>query len=131
MTTKEINEGNKLIAQFLGYQYIQFNNPLKIKAGWWHTNTPPILKRIPRPEALTGGFYLGRSVKDLKYHSDWNQLIPIVKKCMKLIPELESKGFKTPITNIAATLVITYDPLQVFEKCVAFIQWYNQLNSIK
>lgn len=83
MTRKEINDGNRLIAQWMGYEYLPLNNVAGVKPGWWHTQTPPsIHKLVTRPEKLAGGFYLGRSVNHLPYHDSWNALMPVVMKVL-------------------------------------------------
>jgi hypothetical protein len=138
MTTKEINDGNRLIAEFIGYEYIPFNNPLKIKPGWWWSKTSNIVRGTSNPEKLIGNFYLGRSVRDLPYHKDWNFLIGAIKKWDSLnekpLPiaiEISIKKVSSEYVELCDTLdhlVTLYDILPVFKHFVKCVKWYNHIS---
>jgi len=67
---KKIDKQNKLIAEFMGLETIgieEYTEELRSK----HKD----------------GIYFEtkkKVVEDLNYHSDWNQLIPVMKKCNKI-----------------------------------------------
>jgi len=104
MTDKQIT-GNKLIINFVrsGAQYK--------KAEMYYEHE------------IAGGFpdYTG-----LKYHKDWNWLMPIVKKIQIDSPEApeESSGWYA-YYGMEPWLVLA-DINKVFEHCVQYIEWYNK-----
>jgi hypothetical protein len=67
---KKIDKQNKLIAEFMGLETIgieEYTEELRSKHKY--------------------GIYFEtkkKVVEDLTYHSDWNQLIPVMKKCNKI-----------------------------------------------
>jgi hypothetical protein len=83
MDKNKILEGNKLIAQFLGYKYFPYpdKNP-----GWrkerWHPNISDT--------------YLGRSHKDLDFNTNWNSLMDVVQK----IKYDKSSQIRLPLNGI-------------------------------
>ena len=140
MTLREINEGNRIIAEFMGYEYIPFNNTTGLKPGWWYSKTPPIIRGADTRK-LVGGFYLGRSVKDLKYHKDWNYLIYAIKKwdCLNENPipiaiNITLKKVEKQYVELCDELdhlVTLYEQEPVFEHFVKCIQWYNHVRTGK
>jgi hypothetical protein len=69
MSEEEILEGNKLIAEFMGYKYI---NPKDSCDRWgWYLNG----------DNSTSINYL----KELKYHSSWDCLMPVVEKIESIL----------------------------------------------
>ena len=138
MTRKEIIDGNKIIADFLGYEYVPFNNGLGIKPGWWNPKTPQILKRNLRvPEKVSDEFYLGRSANDLKFHSDWNKFMRACKKWDRLnespIPIAGRKSLRSVereyvvLCECLDNTVTLYDILSAFEPLVKCVSWYNKV----
>lgn len=73
--------GNKLIAEFMGFKYIPFNNNQELKPGWW---VNPITRGQQDNEhvryKLGKSRFLARSHHELKYHNSWNWLMPVVEK---------------------------------------------------
>lgn len=69
MTIEFINEGNKLCAEYLGYNYYE-NIPNNLSGGWIHT------KKQPKDRY----YYLGRTAKEMSFHWDWNLLMLVVEK---------------------------------------------------
>jgi len=61
------------------------------------------------------------SIKNLKFHSDWNWLIPVIEKCR----ESQIFGSERLINNIYRRL-LKLDLLATYENVVDFIQWNNQ-----
>lgn len=117
MTAEEIIQGNKLIAEFMGYELY---NGLFIHS---ESETP-----------IGNTFYPDQS----KYHSSWDWLMPVVEK-------MESKGFEVQIgrslfvknTNycmihdIGNAFCIEHEDVAdkiivVYRAVIEFIKWYNQ-----
>ena len=116
MTTEEIVEGNRLIAEFMGYKQRE-NGGL-----FWGNDG-------------LGGLY----PKDLKYHSSWDWLMPVVEKIQHLEDELPVKiDFQIHLLG-AVELYIDYKRVfamtafepgtlinAVYEAILEFIKWYNE-----
>ena len=71
-----IHEGNKIIADFLGFEYVPFNNPDGFKPGWWRKGITPQMRAFGFAHQYKGGMgvYLGRHHTCLKYYTDWNAI---------------------------------------------------------
>ena len=106
-------EGNKLIAEFMGYHY---------KDGFIYADNPESAKLK----------------KDCKYHTSWDWLMPVVEKIRTLNPDKGKLWFEWEILfchcriwsntklewkNNSGTTINA-----VFESVTQFIQWYNQQN---
>lgn len=98
-------EGNKLIAEFMGYtkRHINWFNADQYKVNRW------------------------MSENELKYHSSWDWLIPVVEKISK---ELECKFhlYNTYLLEDDSRkdfLVFRLSLDELFSACVEFINWYN------
>jgi hypothetical protein len=117
MTTEEILEGNKLCAEFWGYNLVPSDT------GWRYyfrgykehymiqNHNHPVYKNNPHRILL----------KNMKFHSDWNWLISVITKCKKLdsVAYLGSDiQYNLKKLNIEST----------FEAVVQFIKWYNENN---
>lgn len=124
---ENITENNKLIAEFMGleleetlsnkfvYTRNEFNNPEK------------------ESDCQTN-FY---EKHELKYHFDWNWLIPVVENI-----EIQSKElfgeYEDVIINGCGCGIATKDDMisiaakskieAVYIACVEFIKWYNEQN---
>ncbi len=73
-----IEENNKLIAEFFG-----------LKHGWWISQEKPLTDDKKQWWDIDSKTFLGSRVyynKDLKFHSSWDWLMPVVEK-------IESMGF--------------------------------------
>lgn len=81
----DILSGNKLIADFMGYEYISYNNGNNPPYGWWKKNLPIRNPIIPKST-------LGRKHIDLKYHCSWDWLMSVIQKIRKLDSE-NIKGY--------------------------------------
>lgn len=131
MTGKEIVDGNKLIAEFMGYEYLPSNQKLehKKKYGWnrkvkinsFHEKMGMYAE--DPPERL----FLGRSHHDLCFHRNWSWLMPVVKKVFHTLIN-ESLGhcggfyFKDDIMSDLSIVDIE----EVFSDICRFIRWYNE-----
>lgn len=115
-------EGNKLIAEFMGWVYFGHNDLRLVidktvyAAGW---------KRKSTAHAYGKGIfkqYLCRNHSQLRYHCSWDWLKPV-------IDQIFTYGLAYPeqvkiIRNIS--IVVGIKPC--WEKVVQFIQWYNTKN---
>lgn len=111
MTTEE---GNKLIAEFMGWY----------KSPYPNTPTSMYLK-VPEIGEI------GQSISGLSYHQKWDILMPVVEKIREL-------GFKFIIGDSNRVTVYNKDydwrngstsDLMldcVWHGCVQFIKWYNK-----
>ena len=80
MTNKEIIEGNRLIAEFMG-----------LKRGWWVHQEKPLIDDKKQWCDLDGKTFLGSKVyfdNDLKFHSLWDWIMPIVQRISELDYEI-------------------------------------------
>jgi hypothetical protein len=94
MTKEEIINGSKLIAEYLGWQYIPFNDLQGYsKAGWWRT---PIIKQEENPlnkiiqeksknhkDKLGSRYYVCRNHSELRFYNSFDAIIPVIQKIEK------------------------------------------------
>jgi len=72
MSKEDIMEGNKVMAEFLGYKYYPHTKPYgrdRVK-GWVKSGLSP---KNPH-------FSLGRSHRDFPFYNDWNALMRVIDK---------------------------------------------------
>ena len=85
--------GNKLIALYLGYEYIPHNNEYGWKPGWWKSDTPDMWKQ-PGAQAslmkIDSNRYLGRKHHDLRFYNSWGLM-------MGVLDVMEMKGYTSSI----------------------------------
>lgn len=122
MSHKEVSEGNKLIAEFMGGEF-ETNLPFTYtKSGW--VNTPANSSRQIAQDY------------DLKYHSDFNWLMPVVEKIEKLKFEIHiysHYNWKEPnrvvICDWRDNIIINNSSDHkiegLFKSIIEFIKWYN------
>lgn len=94
MTT---TEKNKLIAEFMGLSKIVDNNGIVFK------------------DSNTDEF------KEIKYHTSWEWLMPVVNKCSKLADGMKDADWKPELW-----MFVTDDIESVYDIVINFIKWYNQ-----
>ena len=140
MKEKEIIEGNKLIAEFMGSSFKTY------KKGHIRKDSVTVCYFDDGMSPFSGGV----SIENLKYHASWDWLMPVVEKIAN-IPTLYEHGlFKymvdvelNPITGIKIEDMYkrNFDFEEeegfVFEEykfsfieniwlaCIEFIKWYN------
>lgn len=98
MNKEEIIEGNKIIAQFMGYEYFPFDEtkmqtlndvPLDQMNGW---------HRPSLGHYKIDGWYLYRTHNELRYHRDWNWLMTVLDKIENIADvEISIRGWRTEI----------------------------------
>jgi hypothetical protein len=120
MEDKVILEGNKLIAEFMGMEY-----------HWYPKNN-----YYARPQHT---FFEGNKIwgiEDLKFHSSWDWLMPVIER-------IESLGYRWEI-GMSTTSPYHYckiwsigsiegiSPLDaIYGACIEFIKWYNKQTEFK
>ncbi len=116
---EEIIESNKILAEFEGYKY--YPHPNK-DAGW---------RKEGGHIKLGRKYYLARTHKDLRYHSDYNDLMRVWFKFKNLDLKLDNnrhqfliqdhKGYIDLISHLITTTSINC----VCGRLVEAIKWYN------
>ena len=127
MTKEEILEGNRLIAEFLGYIYVPYTaGHFGGTHGWVLKNYKLIDKQMPK-------LFLGRTTKDLLYHKSWDWLIPVYTRINKYITERSTTDIKfaTDTDQLHLNLWISIEdysetPIALWKSIVEYIKWYNE-----
>lgn len=127
MEQKEIETGNKLIAEFM-----QFD--VEGNIHWIVDEDKPISRTTGRTREIE----VEGTVQDLQYHTSWDWLMPVVEK----ITTIEDGKFNVDISTVGMwTCYIKRDDvfekeisdfggftpviLNVWKAVVKFIKWYN------
>jgi hypothetical protein len=122
---KEIEEGNKLIAEFMGWDGIRFLIPPDYT-----------LQDIEGVESMFYDF----SENEMEYHSSWDWLMPVVEKIeSKIFDNDEFYNFNilggccVIVISSHGNELITSEDGQSKIECtylavVEFIKWYNKQN---
>lgn len=106
MTNEEILEGNKLIAEFMGFEF----NKSKIIYDPTDTN----------PE----GKLIGYPLSNLKYHSSWDWLIPVIDKIHSSNYYVDY--YLSELGQFNNGVHINTKFIEVsFDSVIEFIKWYN------
>lgn len=107
----DVLEGNKIIAEFMG---------CSVDNG--------IAKRTTKYYDFPGQCGLTCDVSDLKYHSSWDWLMPVVKKFDYLAENKIidfSEYYEYWCDKIDDAVTRTYNIEPVFKVTVEAIEWYN------
>lgn len=121
---KEIEEGNKLIAFFMGATYVpEWTNTV------YKTPTPTFVYEGISPPTPTS--CKNWDVASLSYHTDWGWIMPVVAKIKKdkHDPSQMFMGttWERDIQYRSVCDTPIYTPIEtVWAKVVEFIKWYNQ-----
>ena len=110
MTNEEILAGNPLFAEFMGGK---LDSP-QSKYYYFHDK--------------------GRYELELKYHSSWDWLMPVVEKIESLGFDIKIKGIACSIRRLCEDETIIQFVLGdrarkrelVWATCLEFIKWYNE-----
>lgn len=123
MEEKEIIEGNRLIAEFMGFYITEFN-------GLYHF----VCKEKKKPEHLNQAWEF--RLEEAKYHTSWDWLMGVVEK-------IENKEHSVYIVFEKCEIGINIDggdritkirPSKIEAAWLAvvdFIKWYNSLTPTK
>ena len=118
----EVILDNKLIVEFMGYEYIPFDPNLSIGAlntpcGYWKIGD--YIKFLKSPN------YLCRRHKDLRYHQSWDWLMPCVEKINSLHKlDLWNKNNVDRYALMEALDGV--DINDTYYLIIMFIKWYNK-----
>ncbi len=102
-TEKEIQEGNKLIAEFMGYE---------IEQKYFITDISIARKN--------GEQYFASK---LKYHSSWDWLMPAAKKSVDYV-KVDTAGSRLQQDILRGTRLMDIE--ECWLAVVKFISWYNK-----
>lgn len=127
-----VQEGNKLMAEILGYKYHQYPDVYALP-GW----KIPQSKKIPEKLLYNGAIgkrpYLCRTTKEMKFHFSWDWQIPAfgrtamaVKTLIPKLPNPEKNG-KWYFRNLDKYEKATFcnEPFEGFKIILELIKWYN------
>ena len=119
MTQEEINDYNRMCAEFLGYEYISKDlHPQAYENyGWWVKGT--YTNNIDARNNLNWkGFN-----SSLKFHSDWNWIMKIIEKILDVCLNLDSMEMYYNITDAIP------EQHKVMQAINQFLIWYNNENN--
>ena len=108
-------ETNKLIAEFMGGTLSSVPNLI---------NLPQTrgVHSVKGSKMLPNGTYSVHRLNELKYHSSWDWLMPIVSKCRKESNAEDSHWESVYYSLEGCDIDVTY------QSVVDFIKWYNEQN---
>jgi hypothetical protein len=130
--------GNKIIAKYLGYEYVPHNNTEGKKAGWWKIGTTreqQVIAGMAHDTVIT----LGRSHNDLKFYHDWNALMDAIEVIEKDGETDKEYGNHVDVTtsycrvgNISIDRKIAYPHLNKQQAAwLAVVRYCKQKNDLR
>ena len=148
---KKVNvlTGNKLIAEFMGFEYIPYVKGQTQSPGWWHKNSSNIIKgKMSSATKLSKDYFLRRRHCELRYYNEWNWIMPVVEK-IESIKDKHHGYFGVYINSNSCTIQgtnlrtdIKQDPpiyysnfvledklKSTYKAVIEFIKWYNNEKS--
>lgn len=119
MAQEEILEGNKLIAEFMGGIYSE-------NAKAWGFGDARIEHKelVVRGKLYKNLVWAKKFEKDLKYHSSWDWLIPVINKIYE--SDWYYKWKDTSGQFEKEVFINTKFIETTWEQVVEFIKWYNE-----
>lgn len=105
-------ENNKLIAEFMGAVGSPMYNPIE-----WDIYITGFLD-VDANHENAQHFY---KPNEMKYHSSWDWLMPVVERCYQC--DFEEGGDLHMMLNDA---IMTINIKEVYKVVVEFINWYNE-----
>jgi len=148
MTKEEILEGNKLIAEFMGYKYYPITDVKDTyHAGWKINSTASQLSKIDTCGNLPGiTAYLCRNHNCLRFYNSWDWLMTGYLKIKNNI-DYGCQSFRISTTYIRVvrldlklgeSTIKTYcykdydsELITLWVAVVEFITWFNSWNNLK
>jgi len=110
-----ISDGNKLIAEFMGFEYIPFNNNYEIDPGWWKKNTPKAFRgKSDIASKVDKKWFLCRNHNQLRYFNSWDWLMEVVEK-------FESMGYDTSLKTHYVRL--NPSPSEAYYNTIAYVSF--------
>ena len=103
-------EGNKLIAEFMGFYLMEYSN-------YYHSNSDSGIIE-----------HRGMHKDAMNYHDCWNELMPVVAKCKDCFNGLDLNVAYMLQEKPLFSLTIFANIETVWRFVVDFITWYNQQN---
>lgn len=128
MIQEQILEGNKLIAEFMGWTYFGFNDErltvdgVKYSPGWKRRATSPERTK------LSHRVYLCRNHTQLAYRSSWDWLMPVIDKIGDYFNQCSNKeivAIPDRAKEIWHLKICAPRISFVWQTVVEFIKWYN------
>ena len=132
MTTEEIIEGNKLIAEFMGFQKC---NCIRNENGRYYdyylSDKFELIKEVKICIEGEHGFGLENQdlcfIEDLKFHSSWDWLIPVIDKIHSSNYYVDY--YLSELGQFNNGVHINTKFIEVsFNVVVEYIKWYNVQN---
>lgn len=120
MQSKEILDGNKLIAEFCGLMHIPLDDEFPYDSWRWKTDAvEPINKNI-----RTGIIY------EVEYHISWDWLMPVGKKISDIFEEkVKSKDYMIDGGELFLSRILDevcyFNIEKLWVAIVEYIEWYN------
>jgi len=118
MEQKNINENNKLIAEFMGFE----KYPIKDKSDGY------------KVKLKSGSIPMETCIASLKFHLSWDWLMPVVKECTDKTNDFQYDDelyihWETEIFHPDYMLseILNNDIEGIYNRVVKFIKWYNEL----
>jgi hypothetical protein len=113
MKQEEINENNKLIAEFAGFHPSE--DPIMKNKGFYVRNNGEIFK-----------------LNEMRYHSSWDWLMPVVEEIENIGYVYNTKFGACCIANDHGKTIVTFEGYSsmnintIYELVIKFIKWYNE-----
>jgi hypothetical protein len=115
MTPQEIIEGDKILAVFMEGYYNEKHDCIT-----WST-----VEKSPNK------YETWISVENLKYHSSWDWLMPVVKKCRFKTSFSKANVDKfSELDKAITSCLCNCEISNLFEAVIDFVKWYNQNNEL-
>lgn len=122
MNREEILNGNKLMAEYIGYKYFPHTAPYKRNgeniSGWVR----------PRSHSISPNFYLCRSHNDLSFDTNWSMLMRVIERIERDSVVVSIVGTVSAIHNFEITFSTCIGPtkiLSVWTTCLSYIKKQN------
>jgi hypothetical protein len=130
MTKREIQENNRIIAEFIGWTYIK---PKKKDFGWWS----PVNKEgfdfaqtIKHPYLKVD--HMNSRIFAVSFDNSWDWLMPVIAKCTKSFEhhQYDSEEYEYITEEIfhpdyCLSEFMNNNIMAIFERVVMYIKWYN------